>query len=141
MTNDKIQITNESLILENANKNYDIKERAFKFAARVACFVNALPKEQIYFEYFKQLIRASSSIGANIEEADGTLSKKDFINKIGIGRRESRESRYWLRLIREIISIRDSGLREECDMLIVEAKELLLILSSIINKTLSKMVR
>jgi len=117
------------------NKKYDIKDRALDFAARTAKFINALTKNQITIEHSKQLIRSSSSIGANIEEADGTLSKKDFINKMAIGRRESRESKYWLCLIQKIDFITDCKLKEENAWLINEARELLLILSSIINNT------
>ncbi len=135
MTNDKIQMPNESLITD---KRYDIQERALEFAARVAQFVNRLPKNQASIEYGKQLIRSSASIGANIEEADGTLSKRDFINKIAIGRREARESRYWLRLIQKAELINDSDLSGEMDWLIDEAREIMLILSSIINKTQAK---
>jgi four helix bundle protein len=84
MTNDKIQMTNESL---NPNKKYDIQVRTLEFAARIARFVDMVPKKQTSIEYCKQLIRSSASIGSNIEEADGTLSKRDFINKIAISRR------------------------------------------------------
>lgn len=114
MTNVEIQMTNESPM---ANKKYDIQERVMEFATRVAYFGIKLPKNQVSLEYSKQLIRSSASIGANIEEADGTLTKRDFINKISIGRREARESKYWL---------------------INEAREIMLILSSIVNKTKNK---
>ncbi len=136
MTNDKIQMTNESSM---TNKRYDIQDRALEFAARIARFINKLPKNQVSIEYSKQLIRSSASIGANIiEEADGTLSKKDFINKIAIGRREARESRYWLCLIKKAELLDDSILEKETDWLINESREIMLILSSIINKTQDK---
>lgn len=86
-------------------------------------------------EYGRQLIRSSGSIGANIEEADGALTKKDFINKIGISRREAKESRHWLRLIKTVVTPHDESDRKELDWLINESTELLLILSSIIKKT------
>lgn len=124
-------MTNESSI---TNNKYDIHERALEFAARVAKFVNKLPKNTVTFVYGKQLAEASGSIGANIEEADGTLSKKDFIHKIGIGRREARESRYWLRLIKKAELVIDKDMQKENDWLINEAREIMLILSSIINK-------
>ena len=73
-------------------RKFDIYDRALEFAARVAILVNKLPRIQAALEYGRQVIRASGSIGANIEEADGALTKKDFINKMGIARRESRES-------------------------------------------------
>ncbi|MFA5143937.1 MAG: four helix bundle protein [Candidatus Omnitrophota bacterium] len=132
MTNDKIQMTNQSI---NPNSKYDIKERSLEFAARTALFVRCIPKDIISSEYCKQLIRSSASIGANTEEADGTLSKKDFVNKIAIARREARESRYWLNLIRKTNFIEGDILKMENEYLINESKELLLILSSIIRKT------
>ena len=116
-------------------KKYDIYDRAIEFAARAALFVNKLPQTQTAIVYGRQLIESSSSIGANIEEADGTLTKKDFINKLGISRRESRESRYWLRLIGKVRLVFEHQDLEELECLIGEATELLLILSSIINKT------
>ncbi len=122
----------------NTNKIYDIKERVLEFAASVARLVNKFPKNQAAQEYSKQLIRSSASIGANIEEADGTLTKKDFINKMGIGRREARESKYWLRLIQKAELINNPSNKDELNSLAKEAEELTLILSSIINKTKAK---
>jgi len=115
-------------------KKYDIYERSFKFAVRVAKLLRSCPKDYIALEYNRQLIRSSGSIGANIEEADGTLTKKDFVNKMGISRREARESRHWLRLIQATMSIKTEKVRGEFDSLINEAKEIMLILSAIINK-------
>lgn len=116
-------------------KKFDIKDRTLGFAARVALFVDKLPKKQSAIEYGKQLIRASASIGANLEEADGALSNKDFLNKIGISRKEAKESRYWLQLIKRVGLTSDIETGKELDWLIDESEELKLILSSIINKT------
>ena len=121
-----------------STKKYDIYDRAFNFAVRVVKFVEKLPENLIAAEYSGQLIRASGSIGANIEEADGALSKKDFIHKIGIARRESRESKHWLRLIESTIRINNQSDREELSWLIGESTEILLILSSIIRNAQSK---
>jgi len=131
MTNIKFPMSNES---PNKGKKYNIYDRALEFASRVAIFAIALPKNQASIEYGKQVIRSSAAIGANIEEADGTLSRKDFVNRFSIGRREASETVYWLRLIER------TGLTKDCDAndiasLINESRELLLILSSIINKT------
>ena len=117
---------------------YDISERTMEFAVRSASLVNKIPRCQAAIEYGKQLIRSSSSVGANIEEADGTLSKKDFVCKMAIARREARESRYWLQLINKAGLINDSSLKIELNWLQQEAHELLLILSSIINKVRNK---
>jgi len=137
MTNLKFQITNESPN-SKYQKKFDIYDRALELAARVAKFVDKLPKKQVGFVYGKQVIRASGSVGANIEEADGTLTKKDFVNKMSIARRESRESRHWLRLIKKVELVNNPGDMKELDWQINEAKELMLILSSIINKTQRK---
>ncbi len=116
-------------------KKFDIYERAFKFATRVALLVEKLPKSIAVSEYAGQLIRASGSVGANLEEADGALTTKDFINKLGIGRRESRESRHWLRLIKAVVRIDNQKDEQELDWLINESTEIMLILSSIIKNT------
>ena len=137
MTNDKYQMTNK---LSNSKcqirKNrFDIYDRAFEFAIGVAKQVNKLQKSQAIYEYAKQVIRSSASVGANMEEADGALTKRDFINKMGIARREARESRYWLRLIKHANLFRYQEDEIKFNWLIKEAEEIMLILSSIINNT------
>ncbi len=113
---------------------YDIGERAANFAVRCAKLIGQLPRSIAAIEYGKQLIRASASVGANIEEADGTLSKKDFVNKMAISRREARESKYWLSLIDKAGLTDDREMKNETNFLFQEAHELMLILSSIVNK-------
>ena len=84
------------------NKNsrqYDLEDRTLEFARRVRAFVKKLPKTIANIEDGKQLIRSSGSIGANYIEANEALSRKDFIMRIKICRKESKESRYWLNLI------------------------------------------
>jgi len=110
-------------------KIYDLKERTFKFAQRMLDIVEQLPKTSQSEIIRRQLAKAGTSIGANVEEADGTITKKDFINKMVIARKEAKETRYWLRLI--------SGRyvkEEEIASDIKECQELINILSSIINK-------
>ena len=80
-------------------KQYDLEDRTFKFAKRNRLFVKRLPKTIGNIEDGKQLIRSSGSIGANYIEANESLSKKDFILRAKICRKETKESRYWLRLI------------------------------------------
>jgi four helix bundle protein len=133
MTNDKCQMTNECQMTKD--RKFDIYERTLEFATKVAKFIEKLPKSITAIEYSKQLIRASGSIGSNMEEADGALTKRDFINKMGISRRESRESRHWLRLIKQVRLIKNLEDEKELDWLINESKEILLIVSSIIRKT------
>ena len=116
-------------------RKFDIKERSLQFAAKAAKFIDALPRKQSAIEYGKQLIRSSASIGANLEEADGALSKRDFINKISIARKEAKESGYWLELIKQVELVDGVDEKGKLSWLIGESRELKLILSSIINKT------
>jgi four helix bundle protein len=120
------------------NKKFDIYDRAFNFAVRAVKFINQLPKNLTLIEYTKQLTRSTGSIGANLEEADGALTKKDFINKIGIARREAKESRHWLKLIKATYIPAGQLEVKELDWLIQESTELLLILSSIVKNAQNK---
>ena len=113
------------------SKQYDLEERTFKFAKRVREFVKKLPKTVCNFEDSAQLVRASGSIGANYIEANESLSKKDFIMRIKISRKEAKESRFWLRLI-ETNNLSD--LEKERIELIQEATELMNIFGSIVRK-------
>jgi len=81
------------------NKPFDICERTFEFALRVLDITSSLPHGKEAEIARDQLARAGSSVGANTEEAMGAISKKEKKKHLGIARRESRESRYWLRII------------------------------------------
>jgi len=81
----------------------------------------------------KQFVKSGTSIGASLEESDGTIFKKDFINKIVIARKEAKETRYWLRLLKETFLE-----KQQIDNDIEEIDEILKILSSIINNTKNK---
>jgi four helix bundle protein len=80
-------------------ENNIVREKSFAFAIRVVNLYKFLSAEKKEFVLSKQLLRSGTSIGANIEEAIGGVSEKDFINKIGIAYKEARESIYWLRLL------------------------------------------
>lgn len=77
-----------------------IKDKSYNFALEVIKISEQLNKQR-HFDLARQLLRSGTSIGANIEEANGAVSKKDFINKVGIAYKECRESYYWLRLLRD----------------------------------------
>jgi four helix bundle protein len=80
---------------ENQNsKQFDLEDRTFLFAKRVRKFIKELPKTLANIEDGKQLIKSSGSIGANYIEANESLSKKDFILRVKICRKEAKESRY-----------------------------------------------
>jgi four helix bundle protein len=129
------EIPNKSQIpitkMENGEKQRDLEDRTFLFAESVRGFVKRLPRTIGNTEDVRQLVRASGSVAANWIEADEALSKKDFLMRVKICRKEAEESRLFLRLI-------DTGLTKnngtDRDALASEARELTLILSSIISK-------
>lgn len=113
-------------------KKYDLEERTFLFAQRVRAFVKKLSKSISNIEDIKQLVRASGSVGANYIEANEALSKKDFLHRIKICRKESKESRYFLRLV----DLENNNLLDdERKELIQEATELMKIFGAIITKS------
>lgn len=116
----------------------DIQERTLDFGVQILKFSNKLPKTNSGNVLVKQLVRSGTSIGANMEEADGASSKKDFINKVIISRKEARETRYWLRLIQKAELINNPSNKQELKKLIQEVYELMKILSSIANKAKEK---
>ena len=118
--------------VENTKKVYDLEERTFIFAKDVRLFVKTLPKNIANIEDGKQVIRSSGSVGANYREANEALSKKDFIMRIKISRKEAKESNYWLRLIKETNNLENATVALK---LIQEANELKKILSAILEKS------
>ncbi len=84
------------------NKTKLLLDRTFYFGVNTLKFLKKLPDDYIDRIPKGQVGRSSTSIGSNYEEAQGAVSKKDFINKIGICYKESRESVYWLRVLREL---------------------------------------
>jgi four helix bundle protein len=114
------------------NKTYDLEERTFEFARDVRFFIKTLPKTIANIEDSKQLVKSSGSVGANYIEANEKLSKKDFLLRMKISRKEAKESVYWLRLID---STNNWGNTQKSKELINEAIELKKILSSIIDKS------
>jgi four helix bundle protein len=118
--------------MEHSAKPRDLEERTFLFAISVRGFVKQLPRTISNTEDVRQLVRASGSVAANWIEADEALGKKDFLMRVKICRKEAKESRLFLRLI-------DAGLTNSAatnrDALSGEARELILIFSSIISKS------
>lgn len=113
-------------------KQYDLEERTFTFAQRTRVFVKKLYKTIENIEDGKQLVRSSGSVGANYIEANESLSKKDFILRVKICRKEAKESRYWLKLINTDNFLEIEGERQA---LIAEITELMNIFGSIIRKS------
>ena len=111
-------------------KPRDLEERTFLFAQSVRAFVKRLPRTIGNIEDVRQLVRASGSVAANWIEADEALSKKDFLVRAKICRKEAKESRLFLRLIEA-----DPANTATREKLSAEARELTLIFSTIISKT------
>ncbi|MCX8067862.1 MAG: four helix bundle protein [Anaerolineae bacterium] len=106
----------------------EIQDRAFQFAVRVVKLANRLPRTVAGIEVGRQLVRAATSVGANLEEADAAESKADFVHKVGIAHKEAREARYWLRIVRA--SLLDD---EEVVSLLRESEELVRVLNTIVS--------
>lgn len=120
------------MIKENSKdaKIYDLSDRTFKFSQDLLKFCRKVRQDHITKPMISQLVRAGTSIGANYSEADSANSKKDFINKISISKKEANETKYWLKLIAE----EGPEHKEEISCLFKEAQELHLIFSAIIRK-------
>lgn len=114
------------------NSKYNLKERILLFVLEVIKLAKDIPDTRINRIFIDQIIRSSSSIGSNYEEADGTPTKKDFIYKMGLTKKEAKETKYWLILIR---STNDSKFYQRIDLLLQENEELIKIFSSIIIKS------
>lgn len=110
---------------------YDLEERTAKFSEIIIKFCRDIPENSITKVLILQLVRAATSIGANYCEADDAESKKDFIHKIGICKKEARETKYWLRLIANA----KPEIRDEIKKLWIEAKELNLIFNAIVHSS------
>ena len=128
----------QELLVEEGKPIYDLEGRSFQFVKRVRIWIKQLSKSMSNIEDTKQLVRSSGSVGANYIEANEALSKKDFIFRLRICRKEAKESAYWKRLIlgtNENISNENEGKN-----LFKEAVELKKIFSVIIGKSESKYV-
>lgn len=112
------------------NKRFDLEDRTAAYARAVIAACKKLPKNTINIELISQAVRASGSIGANYIEANESLSKKDFINRIKICRKEAKESRYWLGLIASA----EADMKKEIDGLMQESTELMNIFGAILQK-------
>lgn len=117
---------------ESSNsKNYDLEERTFKFNKSVVLYSKKLPRNSSNLEYVGQVIRSSGSIGANYTDANELLSKKDFLMRAKICRKEAKETVYWLKLLQET-NIEEY--KSEAVNLIDEATQLKKIFSAIVEK-------
>jgi four helix bundle protein len=120
-------------------KQNELCKRLFEFAVRTIKFLKAIQNSPEMKIIRFQLIKSSTSAGANYEESQAGSSKADFTNKVRISLREMRESNYWLRLIKEVIEKKyDSS---ELNGLISESEQLKKILGTIIRKSTKKVCK
>jgi len=110
-------------------KKYDLEERTLEFAKNCINLCKSSTRDIISVDLIKQLIRAASSVGANYREANETTTKKDFFYRIGICRREAKESKYWL----ELLSHANQRLFDKANPLVDEALQLSRIFASIVQ--------
>jgi len=125
-------MTETGMTDNSERRRFDLEDRSFRFAKRVRDFVRQLPRTICNAEDVKQVARSSGSIGANYIEANESLSKKDFIHRIRIARKEAKESAYWMRLLDTQGNERLEVEREE---LTNEARELTRILAAIMRNS------
>ena len=112
-----------------SKNKYDLEDRTAKFGENIIRFARKIPKDVITIPIISQLIKSGTSVGANYCEADDAESGQDFKHKIGICKKEARESKHWLRMT--VVAVPE--LKEEARELWQEAKELNLIFNSIIK--------
>lgn len=115
----------------NKTTQYDLDERTLKFSKDIITLLKRIPINEINKPIINQLIRSSTSIGANYQEANGGSSKKDFRNKIAICKREAKETMYWITLLAHC----EDKFKPDLRLLWQESKELTLIFSKIVKSS------
>jgi len=111
---------------------YDLEERTAKFGIEAIRFAKRIKVDSVTRPLISQFVRSATSIGANYCEADDAESRMDFKHKIGICKKEARETKHWLRMIIVV----DPRLKDSAKVLWQEAMELNLIFNAIVNSTL-----
>jgi four helix bundle protein len=112
-------------------KQYDLEERTLNFGKRIIHLAKSLQINPVNNILINQIIRSGTSVGANYREANETQTKKDFLFKIGLCRKEAKETIYWLNLIIEA----NIDLKMRIDPLLLETVELVKIFASIVEKS------
>lgn len=116
-------------MIQKISNKYDLEERTAKFGEAIIEFCRTIQQDAITKPIISQLIRSATSIGANYMEANGASSRKDFRNKISICKKESQETKHWLRMFAKCIP-------EKKDKIVLfwkEAQELTMIFQKITN--------
>jgi four helix bundle protein len=123
-TKDKVRRTNPT------GKVFELDERTARFGEDIIRFVRGLRRDPINTPLISQLVRSSTSVGANYMEAGAAQSGKDFDHKIGICKKEARETLHWLRML----AVAEEPSKQECRTMWREAHELTMIFSAILKK-------
>jgi len=121
---------------KQSNHIFDLEDRTLIFAKRVIRLCKELSPSIVNSKLIDQLIRSSGSVGANYREANDSTGKKDFLFRLRISRKESKETVFWLELIIEA----NDSFRSKTEILIDECTQIRNILSTIINKVEAKNV-
>lgn len=114
--------------------DYNLEERTAKFGESIILLVRKLPGDSVNKRLIEQVVGSAGSIGANYCEANESESKKDFVHKMGISKKEIKETKHWLRLLAKANPDFINDCRENWQ----EAQELLLIFSKIITSCRNK---
>lgn len=122
-------MTNQIQNLNDKNR-YDLSKRTSNFGSEIIVFVKNIKETNINKPIINQLVRSATSVGANYMEADCAESKKDFIHKIGICKKEAKETTHWLHML----ATAEPNKAEDCRKLWKEAHELTLIFSAIAKR-------
>lgn len=96
-------------MMANSKNNNQIIEKSYAFALRVVKLASYLKQQKREYVLSNQVLRSGTSIGANVEEAMGGASERDFENKLRIAYKEARETRYWLRLLQDSETLEADG--------------------------------
>lgn len=116
------------------NTKTDIADRTLQFGVRIIKLANTLPKSPAGYATANQIVRSGTSIGANIQEAQGGFSKRDFIYSMQISLKEARETNYWLKTIIASELLKEKLLLE----LLRESEEIIKILVTIVKNSKNK---
>jgi four helix bundle protein len=119
---------------QKEGKVFDLTERTARFGEAIISFAKGVEKTTVTRPIISQLVRSGTSVGANYMEAGAAQSGRDFDHKIGICKKEARETMHWLRML----AAADVSTQTECRMLWQEVHELVMIFSAILRKRREK---
>ena len=120
------------------NRSHDIYDRLLEFGIRIVKFCKILSKNLENRVLADQLIRSGTSVGANMQEADAASSRKDFINKVNISKKEIQETNYWLKTVLGAGLVNNEINKQELQSLLKESDELIRIIGTILHRTINK---